>query len=270
MGYQIKTIASMLGIPRNTLLAWERRHNVVRPSRLANGYREYSEADLERLRSLKHLLDNGHRLSEALSLLDKPGPALPDSLSSVREQVLEALLQLDRERAMQLILRGVSLSYSRQLDTLYFPLLKTVGEQWLAGQLSVAQEHFVSHFCREQITAMLLRLGHGPEHGPRVLCAVYPDDPHDIPLLGVSVKLAMRGYRVLFLGASTPLDALLEMIREHKPQKVCISVILPAPASALVQFAQSLQAAGPGDIEFGGAGLPKTGLVAMPRVRWVR
>jgi len=270
MGYQIKTIASMLGIPRNTLLAWERRHKVVRPARLANGYREYSESDLERLRALKHLLDNGHRLSEALSLLDQPESSAPDSILEVRDQVLEALLQIDRERATQLIMRGVSLSYNRQLDALYFPLLEEVGQQWANGQLSVAQEHFISNFCREKITAMLLSLGHGPEHGPRVLCAVYPGDPHDIPLLGVSVKMALSGYRVLFLGASTPVDALLEMIQEHRPQKVCISVILPVSSSSVLLFARSLLAAGTGEVVFGGAGLPKDGLVEMPRVTWSR
>ncbi len=270
MGYQIKTVASLLGIPRNTLLAWERRHQVVSPVRQTNGYREYSEADLERLRALKLLLDDGHRLSEALSLLDSPAQEPPSTISDVQDLVLEALLQLDRSRAMELIQRGVSRSYSRQLDELYFPLLAQVGERWSEGGLSVSQEHFISHFCREQITAMLLSLGHGPEHGPRALCAVYPGDPHDIPLLGVSVKLALSGHRILFLGASTPVDALLEMIQEHRPQKVCISVILPASASALQLLARSLLAAGPGEVMFGGAGLPRTGLAAMPRVTWGR
>lgn len=203
-------------------------------------------------------------------MLDQPESSAPDSILEVRDQVLEALLQIDRERATQLIMRGVSLSYNRQLDALYFPLLEEVGQQWANGQLSVAQEHFISNFCREKITAMLLSLGHGPEHGPRVLCAVYPGDPHDIPLLGVSVKMALSGYRVLFLGASTPVDALLEMIQEHRPQKVCISVILPVSSSSVLLFARSLLAAGTGEVVFGGAGLPKDGLVEMPRVTWSR
>lgn len=256
----------MIGVPRNTLLAWERRYGVVRPARLANGYREYSEADVSRLRALKRLLDSGHRISEALSLLDEPDASQP--VDHIRDRVLEALLRLDREKASALIRRSVSLSYARQLDELYFPLLREVGERWSRGLLSVAQEHFISHFCREQLTAMLLSLSHGPKGGPKTLCAVYPDDPHDLPLLGVSVKLAMSGHHILFLGARTPIDSLLEMIREHQPEKVCISVVMPVTAPALLMFARSLTAVCDGEILFGGAGLPTTGLSEIPRVMW--
>jgi len=271
MGYQIKTVAEMLGVPRNTLLAWERRYSVVKPARLANGYREYSEADVAHLRALKRLLDGGHRISEALTLLEKNTNSNPNEqpIERIRAKVLEALLRLDRDEAAQIIHRNVSLSYSRQLDTLYFPLLEEVGNRWSAGSLSVAQEHFISHFCREQLTAMLLSLAHGPISGPKALCAVYPDDPHDLPLLGVSVKLALSGHRILFLGARTPIDSLLDMIQEHQPDIVCISIILPVTPSEVTLFARSLLAVSDGKIMFGGAGLPTSGMPKMERVSWV-
>lgn len=271
MGYQIKSVAELLGIPRNTLLAWERRYSVVKPARLANGYRVYSEADVTRLRALKRLLDDGHRVSEALTLLEENRESSQDEhpVERTRTQVLKALLRLDRDEATQIIQRNVSLSYARQLDTLYFPLLKEVGRRWSAGNLSVAQEHFISHFCREQLTAMLLSLAHGPQDGPKALCAVYPDDPHDLPLLGVSVKLALSGHRILFLGARTPIDSLLDMIQEHQPDIVCISIVLPVTPSEVTLFARSLLAVSDGKIMFGGAGLPENSLPTMERVSWV-
>ena len=42
-GYRIKTVASLTGVPRNTLLAWERRYKFVSPVRSGNHYRLYSE-----------------------------------------------------------------------------------------------------------------------------------------------------------------------------------------------------------------------------------
>ena len=268
MGYRIKTVASIIGIPRNTLLAWERRYQVVTPVRQSNGYREYSEADVARLRALKSLMDEGHRISEALSLLrDKP-VAEQQPIEGLKDRVLSALLKLAREEAEMLIRRDASLSFSRQLDELYFPLLQEVGVRWEAGTLSVVQEHFVSQFCREQFTAMLLSLAHGPENGPQVLCAVYPDDLHDLPLLGVAVKLALKGHRILFLGARSPADSLLDMIKQHQPDMVCISVIIPVSADLLMAYAHRLSATGAREIRFGGAGLPRTGLEAVERVSW--
>ena len=69
MKFQIKTVARMTGIPRNTLLAWERRYAVVAPSRAPNGYRLYTESDVDLLRTLKTLTINGFKVSEAMNLI---------------------------------------------------------------------------------------------------------------------------------------------------------------------------------------------------------
>ena len=53
MAYQIKDVADLTGIPRNTLIAWERRYDVVKPVRAENGYRYYSDEDLKTLLRVK-------------------------------------------------------------------------------------------------------------------------------------------------------------------------------------------------------------------------
>ena len=87
--------------------------------------------------------------------------------------------------------------------------------------------------------------------------------------LAVPVKLALSGHRILFLGARTPVDSLLDMIQEHQPDIVCISVILPVTPSEATLFARSLLAVSDGKIMFGGAGLPSSGMPKMERVSWV-
>ena len=69
MKFQIKTVARMTGIPRNTLLAWERRYSAVEPTRAPNGYRLYTESDVDQLRTIKTLTANGFKVSEALDLV---------------------------------------------------------------------------------------------------------------------------------------------------------------------------------------------------------
>ena len=49
MGYQIKMVSDMLGIPKNTLIAWERRYAIVDPTRTDGGYRVYSAEDIRRI-----------------------------------------------------------------------------------------------------------------------------------------------------------------------------------------------------------------------------
>ena len=108
MGYRITTVSRLTGIPRNTLLAWERRYNLVSPQRQENGYRAYSDADVDYLRTIKQLVDSGYRISEAITLIDERSPAVTGRPASVpsqrdfeglRSTLLDALLSFDRAAA---------------------------------------------------------------------------------------------------------------------------------------------------------------------------
>ena len=45
--YTIKAVSKRTGIKTVTLRAWERRYDLLNPSRLDNGYRLYTEQDIQ-------------------------------------------------------------------------------------------------------------------------------------------------------------------------------------------------------------------------------
>ena len=55
--------ARMARMPTPTLRIWERRYNVVNPSRSRAGQRLYSRRDVQRLILLKTLSEQGHAIS---------------------------------------------------------------------------------------------------------------------------------------------------------------------------------------------------------------
>ena len=274
MGYRIKTVADMIGVPRNTLLAWERRYQVVEPARLANGYREYSEEDIARLRELKRLIDAGHRVGEAISLMQASRSASQNvddqRTADLVEELLGALLRLDRRAADDTLRHAGTMPFARMIDEIFFPLQRHVGELWEEDALDAAQEHVVSHFVRERLQGMLMALDYGPVSGKLTLCASFPEEQHDIALLGLSVKLAMRNHRIIYVGQRTPIDGLISMMEKHRPQLVCVSVTLPRARTEVVAVAQALSAAASGSmvVAIGGTGLPGDGLPPLPRILW--
>lgn len=235
MAYRIKTVSHLTGIPKNTVLAWERRYNVVNPSREPNGYRIYSEADVAKLRALKQLVDEGHAISRAVRLvetqLQKPaggGPPVEgddNSYGDIVERLFDALMRFDRFAASSIVDRLLHVSFRDMLREVYYPILHRVGEQWETGEISVAQEHFASAFIRDQMTSMLLRLNCGPVGGRRVLCACFPGERHELGMFGTSIELALIGWRVTYLGADLPLEELAEVARERPPDAICVSII---------------------------------------------
>jgi len=64
----IGAVSKLTGIPTDTIRTWERRYNVVEPSRTASGRRVYGPRDVERLRIVAQLVDNGDRVADLAAL----------------------------------------------------------------------------------------------------------------------------------------------------------------------------------------------------------
>lgn len=281
MGYRIKTVARLTGVPRNTLLAWERRYNLVEPDRADNGYREYTEADVQRIINIKRLVDRGYKISEAITLSAQggavevgPAPASMSgsALEDAQEALCTALLRFDRPEATRLVEQLPSMGFETLLDELYLPTLTEVGELWEEGEISVAQEHFASAFCRERMVGMLAALGHGPDTGELVVCAGMAGERHEGGLLSLAVRLALRGARVSYLGPDVPADALLSACRDRAPAMVCVSATGPRDVAELLAYARAVRQGLPSEVRLavGGGAVQRLQPPAEAGVEWHR
>ncbi len=68
--YNIKAVSHIVGLLPVTLRAWERRYGLLHPSRGNQGYRMYSEHDLQTLRWVKMQIDSGMSISRAVDHLN--------------------------------------------------------------------------------------------------------------------------------------------------------------------------------------------------------
>lgn len=62
--YGIGAVARLTGLTDHTIRVWERRYGAVIAGRAKNGRREYTTADVEKLRLLKRLTDQGISISQ--------------------------------------------------------------------------------------------------------------------------------------------------------------------------------------------------------------
>jgi DNA-binding transcriptional MerR regulator len=67
--YSIGAVAQMLGIPSATLRTWEERYQLPAPARSPGGHRVYSRDQVEQLRFVKALIDQGIPPADAHRLL---------------------------------------------------------------------------------------------------------------------------------------------------------------------------------------------------------
>jgi DNA-binding transcriptional MerR regulator/methylmalonyl-CoA mutase cobalamin-binding subunit len=257
LSYRIKTIAKILGIPRNTLLAWERRYAVVTPARTANGYRTYSDHDLTVLREVQSLTQDGYAISEAVNMIrtKSSGPPLPvhstTTLSPLQEptnQLQDALLNFDHARAEVAMRAYRHLGFRELINAVFVPILVEIGTKWADGQISILQEHYVSGFIHDQMSGMYLQLGSGPENGPHAICAGYPEEIHEIGLMAISIQLVLEGWRVTHLGTRVPQNELIEFINVQKPVLLCVSVMYEKEPYKIAAYAETIRGQIPEDV----------------------
>lgn len=223
---RIGELSRRSGVSPELLRAWERRYDLIRPTRSGGGLRLYSAGDLERVRVMQRHLAEGLAAAEAAALASRSAEPAPSAIAfeHLRRELEDALLAFDEPRAQTIV---DSLLAAATLDTVLskvvVPYLHELGEGWERGEVSVAQEHFASGVLRGR----LLGLGRGWDRGlgPRVLLACAPGEQHDLGLICFGLALRERGWRIGYLGADTPIDSVASAALAFAPQFVVLSAV---------------------------------------------
>lgn len=226
-GLRIGELARRTGVSPGLLRAWEQRYGLLRPARSAGGFRLYSRGDETRVRRMTGLIGQGLSAAEAArQACSEPEPSPESPVSDIAARLRTALDAFDDQSAHAALDRlFATVSVEAALAEVLIPYLHDLGERWAAGSASVAQEHFAASLIRGRLLG--LARGWGADEGPSVLLACLPGEAHDLGLLAFGVLLSRRGWRVTFLGADTPFDALAGSVRTLGPALVVLHTLNP-------------------------------------------
>ena len=217
--YTVKHAAHLVGVTVATLRAWDRRHGIGPSSRTEAGYRLYDDAAVERLRTMKSLVDSGWAVglaaAEARTLAgtvrpyDSPAsPTAPVRVtgpaSSVDDLVTYAESFDARGLATTLDDHFGNGSFEPMVDDWLLPALQQVGLAWAQGRVSVAGEHFVSHAVTRRLAASYDAAGESLT-GPQVAVGMPPGSRHDLGLLCFATAAKRAGVATRYLGTDVPL-----------------------------------------------------------------
>lgn len=215
--YPIRAVARMTGISVDTLRAWERRYEAVRPARNDRG-RLYSDDDVARLQKLSALVKRGHAIGTIAGLDDRaldglldgeaahaPEPGLPGVAADLTT-LGRALDRYDLDAIESTLNRHAVVLPPRELVfSVILPLLQEIGQRWEVGRLRPAQEHLVSAIVRS-VLGGLLRASTRPHASPRVVFATPSGERHELGLLSAALLAATAGYGVIYLGQDLPAE----------------------------------------------------------------
>ena len=253
------------GIGKDTLRVWERRYGFPTPGRDANDERTYPMAQVEKLRVIKRLMDQGHRPGrivaqsmDALQHLSRGEASLQSSQSMgavLEREDLKAYIRLlqaqDAEGVRRELLKTLSQDgLQRFVTDVVAPLTAMVGETWARGDLAIHEEHLytecVSTLMRQAISAIPKPAQGGD---PSVLLTTFPQESHGLGLLMVESLLTLQGCRCVSLGTQTPLRDIAQAAIAHGADVVALSFSVNMNANHVVDGLSELNLLLPSSID---------------------
>jgi methanogenic corrinoid protein MtbC1 len=265
MVLSIAAVERDTGIGKDTLRVWERRYGFPTPSRDMHGERIYPMPQVEKLRVIKRLMDQGHRPGrivaqpiDVLQHLSRGQAAIQAQQDSEKAQAREDLQAFIGMLQMQDAegLRNELLKTLTQEGLQCFvvdvvaPLTTMVGDAWAHGDLAVHEEHLytetVSSILRQAI-ASIPQGTSGVE--PAVLLTTFPQEAHGIGLLMVECLMALQGCRCVSLGTQTPVRDIAQAAIAHSADVVALSFSVNMNPNHVVDGLMELNLLLPGSVE---------------------
>ncbi|WP_089157894.1 cobalamin B12-binding domain-containing protein [Micromonospora sp. NBS 11-29] len=141
---------------------------------------------------------------------------------------LECLAEADEQAAVA-VARGLleaGAPAERVLLDLVAPAQAEVGERWARNEWSVAQEHAATHISERVVAAVAAYADPRPTRG-RIVMACMDGEWHALPARLVAEVLRLRGWQVVFLGASVPAAHLVSYLHRYDAEAVALACALP-------------------------------------------
>lgn len=295
--FTIAAVERDTGLSKDVLRMWERRYGFPTPERDVHGERLYSAEQVDRLRLIKRLMDQGHRPGKLIAApvgdlaglasrrevrgagrasaaaSGETGGAAESAASLAAEAAAEAFAELlaaicrhdgaGFRQAMQLRLARQGLQ--RFVQDTVAPLTEQVGQAWEQGRLQVFEEHLFTEQTKRLLRQAIAALP-GATRPPRVLLTSVPEEQHVLGLLMVEALLALEDVECVALGTQMPLLEIVDAAVAHRADIVALSFSVAFPKRQTSPLLRQLRQMLPPEVALWAGGAGVAGLAGIDGV----
>jgi MerR family transcriptional regulator, light-induced transcriptional regulator len=231
--YSIKELEKLSGIKAHTIRIWEKRHKLIEPGRTATNIRLYSDADLKKIINVAIANNAGFKISRIARLTDDALARLVSEQSDTGgemaapiDQLIVAMVELD-EIAFERILGKFTetMGFEELVIKVIYPFMEKIGILWQTGNITPAQEHFISNLVRQKLIVAIDGLDHPSAGAPRAVLFLPENEWHEIGLLFYQYLVRKAGVKTIYLGQSVPYQDLMQVVATYNPRWIITTIV---------------------------------------------
>lgn len=275
----IGDLATRTGLSVLRIRAWEARHCIpVAVQSGPGGHRRYTLNEAMRLEMISQAIDLGWRignlkgmtLTELQELLNTKQKNPGATFENPERNALLAWTRAGDERSIRKALLDKSKgNWKTELEERWIPWMRWIGEAWESGELTIAEEHFVSAILQAHLE-WHWRQKNATLKGYPVVLTLLDGDRHSLGLHLCAIAATEASVPVLWLGGYTPMASVLSAAREWNARGICISVSISCDWALALSQIKFLQEQKPSTLQIvvGGQGYKQSvsGVVSFPTI----
>jgi MerR family transcriptional regulator, light-induced transcriptional regulator len=236
--YTIAELEKLTGIRTGTIRIWERRYRIIKPHRTDTNRRWYDDDDLIRIINISILHRHGFKISKIAAMT---GAEISRQVALLTTETTDTDTQLDalvvamtdfNEKAINenLMRSIITRGFEETFEKIVFPFLRRVGVMWQTGTIDIGAEHFMTNIFRKRLIVATDSLP--PPDGPdrkKVLLYLPESELHEMGLLFFAFIVRKEGHETLYLGQSTPFNAMADVVARWHPDIIVTGSLTGLP-----------------------------------------
>ncbi len=219
--FSIKDLENLSGIKAHTIRIWEKRYNVLEPTRTDTNIRLYDLPSLQKLLNITLLHNHGYKISKISKYPPEKIPQL------VREIISEKSAKSHAISAFKMAMMNfdqtkffatynsllAEKSFREVFYEVFIPLMTELGLLWQSDTITPAHEHFISYLIKQKLLINTEKVqALEPTKTDKVFVLYLPmNEIHELGLMYLNYEILLHGYKTIYLGESVPTESLNDL-----------------------------------------------------------
>lgn len=219
--FSIKDLENLSGIKAHTIRIWEKRYNILEPTRTDTNIRLYDLANLQKLLNITLLHDHGYKISKISKFPPEKIPQLVREIiseKSAKNHAISAfkmaMMNFDQTQFFTTYNTLLSeKSFREVFYDVFIPLMTELGLLWQTDTITPAHEHFISYLIKQKLLINTEKVqALEPTKKDKVFVLYLPmNEIHELGLMYLNYEILLNGYKTIYLGESVPTDSLKDL-----------------------------------------------------------
>jgi DNA-binding transcriptional MerR regulator len=224
--YTIAELEKLTGIKAGTIRIWERRYRIIKPHRTDTNRRWYDDEDLVRIINIAILHRHDVKISKIATMTGEEISSQVALLTSEKsdadthlDTLVVAMTALNEKAVNDILIRSIiTRGFEITFELIVFPFLRRVGVMWQTGSVDIGSEHFVTNIFRKRLIVATDSLPQSEDPARKRVILFLPErEMHELGLLYFGFVIKKAGHDILYLGQSTPFNALTDVAERWHP-----------------------------------------------------